>query len=74
VAYLTTAGSSHLYLAGLAVEAEGLVAEAEGDIGSGPGQVVYQSAFLTGHSCVEVAVEIQRGSCLEEEQNNFAGV
>jgi hypothetical protein len=74
VAYLTTAGSSHPYLAGLAVGVEGLVVEAEGDIGSGLGQVVYQSAFLAGHSCVEVAVGIQRDNSLGEEQSRSAGV
>ena len=74
MAYLTTAGSSHPYLAGLAVGVEGLAVEVEGDIGSGLGQAVYQSAFLAGHSCVEVAVGIQRDSSLGEEQSKSAGV
>ena len=74
MAYLTIVESSHLYLVGLVVVAEGLVVEAEGDMGFGPGQVVYQSAFLAGHSYVEVAVGIQRDSSLGEEQNNSAEV
>jgi hypothetical protein len=74
VAYLTTAGSSHPYLEGLAAAVEELVVEAEEDIDSGLGRVVCQSAFLAGHSCVEVAVGIQPDSSLGEEQSKSAGV